>query len=123
MMNPKLLIGKRYRDSRGSRSYNNSFDTSLIKGIYFIENTDIKIIRAWQGHKIEQRCFNVVKGSFKIKEEFIKTSKTLDMLYVPKGFVSSIQALEVESKLLVMSDYLIGELNEEFHYDLDYFNN
>ena len=133
------MIGKRYRDSRGSLYYNNSFDTSLIKRIYFIENTDIKIIRGWQGHKIEQRWFNVVKGSFKIKlikiddwfkptnilirEEFIITSKTLDVLYVPNGFVSSIQALEIESKLLVMSDYFIGELNDEFRYDLDYFNN
>ena len=138
-MQPKLLKGKSYIDSRGSLSFNNNLDLSTVKRMYFIENININFIRGWQGHKIEKRWFNAVRGSFKIqlikiddwirptknltKEEFILTSKTLDVFYIPKGHVSSIQALELKSKLLVMSDYFLGEIKDEYRYDLDYFNN
>ena len=138
-MQPKLFKGERYEDQRGRLYFNNNFDSSIVKRIYFIENINVNFIRAWQGHKIEKRWFNAVKGSFKIqllkiddwirpsknlnKEEFILTSKTLDVFYIPKGYVSSIQALQLKSKLLVMSDYLLGEIKDEYRYDLDYFNN
>ena len=45
---------------------NNNFDLSSIKRIYFIENKNTSILRRWQGHKIEQRWFSAVIGSFKI---------------------------------------------------------
>lgn len=138
-MRPKLLKGKRHTDSRGSLTYNNTFDTSVIKRIYFIENLNQNTVRGWQGHKIEQRWFSSVAGAFKVKlikiddwinpsvslvcEEFVITSHTLDVLYIPQGYVSSIQALENGSKLLVMADYLINEHIDEFRYDLNYFSN
>ena len=138
-MQPKLLNGKSYTDSRGSLSFNNNLDLSSVRRMYFIENININFVRGWQGHKIEKRWFNAVRGSFKIqlikiddwirptknltKEVFILTSKTLDVFYIPNGYVSSIQALQLKSKLLVMSDYLLGEIKDEYRYDLDYFNN
>ena len=98
-----------------------------------------EIVRAWQGHKIEQRWFSAINGSFKIglikidnwenpaknlkKLIYIINSDTLEVLHVPKGYVSSIQAMEVGSKLLVMADYLLGEINDEYRYDANYFKN
>ena len=136
-MEPKLLNGNIHNDERGSLFYNNDFDTSLIKRIYFIENRSINVIRGWQGHKTEQRWFNVIKGSFSIKlikidkwelpskhlvfKEFIISDKMLDVLYVPKGYISCIQSKEKKSKLLVMSDYLVGEIEDDFRFDLNYF--
>jgi dTDP-4-dehydrorhamnose 3,5-epimerase-like enzyme len=137
MVAPLLINGDCFSDYRGRVFFNNTIDLSQIKRFYFIENKNIDIIRAWQGHKIEQRWFTVVKGVFKIQliaiDNWLKPTKSLkpfkfvlkanqmDVLHVPPGYVSSIQSLETDSKLLVMADYLLGELDDEFRYDLNYF--
>ncbi len=136
-MNPTLISGNCHQDDRGQLFYNNDFDTSFIKRIYIIENHSIDFVRAWQGHKIEQRWYSAIQGGFKIeliavdnwdtpsenlpRIEYHLQSKKLDILHIPAGYISSIQALEKKSKLLVMSDYHLGELKDEFRYPTDYF--
>ena len=136
-MIPLLTKGGSHTDSRGTLFYNNDFDLSLIKRMYVIENLITDFIRAWQGHQIEQRWFSVIKGSFRIQliaiDHWEKPSKDLerftfrvddeklDVLHVPSGYVSSIQSLEQGSKLLVLSDYLLGAIQDEFRYEVDYF--
>ena len=137
-LKPTLLQGEAHHDERGTLFYNN-LDVRNVKRVYFIENKNTSIIRSWQGHKIEQRWFNAVTGSFKIllikienwenptqlfkPLEFILKSKTLDMLHIPEGYISSIQALEESSKLMVMADYLFLEINDEYKYPQNYFEN
>jgi dTDP-4-dehydrorhamnose 3,5-epimerase-like enzyme len=136
-INPTIFEGKVHTDLRGSLFYNNDFDASEVKRMYLIENTDTNVIRAWQGHKIEQRWFSAVHGSFEIKlievdnwghpsknslpHLFILKANQLDVVHVPRGYISSIQALETDSKLLVMADYLLGEVKDEYRFDPDYF--
>ena len=136
-MNPKIISGNCHSDPRGSLFYNNDFDASAIKRFYIIENQNVDFIRAWQGHKIEQRWFSAVQGSFKIKlikidnweqpsrelrvVEYIIKSEKMDVLFVPSGYVNSIQSLEEGSKLLAMTDYLMGEVNDEYRFKADYF--
>jgi len=55
------------------------------------------------------------------KLTFLINAKKLEVLHVPRGYVSSIQALEKDAKLLVMADYLAGEIKDEFRYDSNYF--
>ena len=137
-MVPKITKGDSYSDTRGDLIYNNDFDATVIKRIYTIENNNTDFIRAWQGHKTEQRWFSAIVGSFKIqliaidnwentsknlkKITFIIDSKKLDILHIPKGFVSSIQSIEEGSKLLVLADYLMGEMDDEYRFDVDYFD-
>lgn len=136
-MTPKIITGGAHSDSRGILRFNNSFDVTTIKRIYLIENNETTFVRGWQGHRIEQRWFSVLQGSFKIeliaiddwgspsKElerfSFIVHAEKLDVLHVPPGYVSSIQSLEEEAKLLVMADYLLGEIQDEYRFDIDYF--
>lgn len=136
-MEPKLINGNCHSDQRGTLLYNNDFDASLIKRIYIIENESTQFIRGWQGHQIEERWFSVVSGKFKIQlikidnwetpsvnlevRTYLIDSEKLNVLHVPKGYVSSIQSLELNSKLLVMADYLLGEIKDEYRYDIDYF--
>ena len=136
-MIPKIINGSSNSDLRGVLSYNNDFDATAIKRLYFIENIDTDFIRAWQGHKVEQRWFSVVKGRFQIKlikidnweipskyleiVSFVINDDNFDLLYIPQGYVTSIQSLVYGSKLLVMSDYLIGEINDEYRFNEDYF--
>ena len=134
---PKLLKGNKHEDSRGTLIFNNDFDASVIKRIYVIENQSTDILRAWRGHKIEQRWFSAIKGSFKIqliaiddwnnpfkkleRFTFVIHSEKLDVLHIPAGYVTSIQSLEKGAKLLVMADYLLGELKDEYRFASDYF--
>jgi dTDP-4-dehydrorhamnose 3,5-epimerase-like enzyme len=136
-MIPKIISGNSHIDDRGTLFYNNDFDASQIKRLYVIENATTDITRAWQGHKIEQRWFSAIKGSFKIqlikidqwdqpsknleKLTFTVNAEKLDVLHVPKGYVSGIQSLEEGSKLLVMADHLLGQINDEYRYEADFF--
>lgn len=136
-MIPEITQGGRHIDSRGTLFYNNDFDASVIKRIYVIENGSTDFVRAWQGHKVEQRWFSVIKGSFRIqliaidhwdnpskdldRLTFVINSEKLDVLHVPQGYVSSIQSLETNSKLLVLADYSLGEVKDEVRFDSDYF--
>jgi dTDP-4-dehydrorhamnose 3,5-epimerase-like enzyme len=133
----KLISGNCHADQRGFLFYNNEFDASKVKRIYILENINIDFIRGWQGHQIEQRWFSAITGKFKIEliqvdnwekpskklevNTFIISSDTLDVIHVPQGYISSIQSLESNSKLLVMADYLLGETQDEYRYDIDYF--
>jgi dTDP-4-dehydrorhamnose 3,5-epimerase-like enzyme len=136
-MKAQIIQGGSHSDSRGKLTFNNSFDASRVKRIYTIENESPDFIRAWQGHKIEKRWFAAISGSFKVqlieidnwenpskqlkREVFILDSHHLNILTVPSGYVSSIQALEQNAKLLVMADYSLGEIKDEYRFPPNYF--
>ncbi len=136
-MIPEIIKGSSHTDERGTLFYNNDFDASQIKRVYVIENATKDIIRGWQGHKVEQRYFSVINGSFKIqlieidnwdnpsknieKLTFTINAEKLEVLHVPNGYVSSIQALERGSKLFIMADSYLRENNDQYRFNLDYF--
>lgn len=136
-MKPELIEGGMYADERGVLLYNNSFNAAGVKRIYIIENKDTTFVRAWQGHKIEQRWFSAIEGSFEIKLieidnwevpsanlkpfVFLLEAGKLNVLHIPPGYVSSIQAKSANAKLLVMADYMLGEITDEYRYDSNYF--
>lgn len=137
-MKPTVIQGNHHQDQLGIIQFNNDFNALGIKRIYFLENANTDFVRAWQGHRIEQRWFNAVKGSFRVKlievdnwekpskdlspHEFILKSENLDILHVPKGYISSIQSLEEGSKLMLLSDFMLGEVQDEYRFPADYFN-
>jgi dTDP-4-dehydrorhamnose 3,5-epimerase-like enzyme len=132
-----LFKGNKFSDHRGIITYNNEFDVSAIKRIYTIENSSLEFIRGWQGHKVEQRWFAAMSGRFKVSiicvddfenpspdleiHNYELTTDGLTILHIPAGHITAIQALEHGSKMLVMADYGIGELKDEYRYELDYF--
>lgn len=136
-MIPKIIQGGCHTDDRGTLFFNNAFDASNIKRLYLIENNDTTFVRGWQGHRIEQRWFSATQGSFEIELiaidnwenpatdlnaiTFIINAEKMDVLHVPGGYVSSIRSIEEGSKLLVLSDYLLGEIKDEYRYAVDYF--
>ena len=135
---PKLITGGSFVDERGQIDFVNDFDSTSVKRIYFTTNSDINFIRAWQGHKIESRWFFCVKGSFKVKLvaidnwvspsndceifEYYISEETPEVLYIPSGYLNGFQALEEDSKLMIMSDALLGENPEDnFRFNLNKF--
>lgn len=134
-----VLEGKRHEDARGIITYNNDFDASKIKRIYTIENHSTELIRGWQGHEIEQRWFACMRGSFEISvmkiddfqqpskdltvNKYLLKDKNLTFLHLPSGHITAIQAIEEGSKLLVLADYALGEIQDEYRFPLEYFKN
>lgn len=136
-MYPSFINGNNHQDNRGNLKYNNNFNLSQIKRMYVIENANIHLKRGWQGHKIEQRWFSAVAGKFKIMLlkvdnwenpsvnleliTFEINSVNLDVLHIPAGYITCIQAKEENSKLVVMADYVLGEVNDEYKFSLEQF--
>ena len=134
---PKIIEGNSFTDIRGTIYFNNSFDTSEIKRMYIIQNSSVDIIRGWQWHKVEQRWLSALQGEFEIylikidnwgtpskdlqSIKYKLNSDKMNVLHVPPGFVSSIRSKEPDSKLLVMSNYAIEEINDEYRFENDYF--
>ncbi|WP_027379821.1 WxcM-like domain-containing protein [Chryseobacterium daeguense] len=139
MKTPTIIEGRKYSDERGNLFFNNDFNASGIKRIYCIENLDINYVRGWTGHKIEQRWFSALMGKFTIRlikiddwekpaknSEILKfelNSDTLNVFHVPSGYATAIQAIEEKSKLLVMADYALGEITDDYRFPIDYFEN
>lgn len=137
LLQPLIIKGNRHQDERGTLTFNNDFSAFGVKRFYTIENASLEFKRAWQGHRLEQRWFSAIVGSFEIKLveidqwenpsknlsvlKFILTAETLDILHIPAGFATSIQGLAKDSKLLLFADYQLGELQDEFRYPSDYF--
>ncbi|QFG54426.1 sugar epimerase [Chryseobacterium sp.] len=136
---PTLLKGNRHQDGRGTLRYNNDFSLPGVQRFYTIQNADTQFIRAWQGHRVEQRWFSAMTGSFIIKlirvdhwdnpsrdlksVDFVLESDTLDILHVPPGYISSIQARGEDAVLLVFADYELGVSQDEYRFPADYFKN
>jgi dTDP-4-dehydrorhamnose 3,5-epimerase-like enzyme len=130
MLNKSSIInGGFFEDSRGRLDYVNDLDLSKIKRIYFTTNTEVGFFRGWQGHKIESRWFFCVKGSFEVKlveiddwdnpsdilepKVYILEEKKPQVLYIPNGYVNGFSSLEKSSKLMILSNFNLGENNND----------
>ena len=125
----EVIQGAKYTDSRGSLIYFNEFNLEPIKRFYIVEPDSKNTIRAWQGHKIEQKWFYVLSGSFKIillkpdewktpsedlyYQEFILSSNNHQILHIPGGFVNGFKACEANSRLMVFSDFTLSESSQD----------
>lgn len=121
----QIIQGGTHEDKRGKLIFFNDFDMKEVKRFYIIEHPDSSIVRAWQGHKIEQKWFYVMSGSFKvllvqpdnwerpsndlaIEEHELKASGP-QVLHIPGGYANGFKALEPESKMMVFSSFTVDE--------------
>jgi dTDP-4-dehydrorhamnose 3,5-epimerase-like enzyme len=122
---PSIINGGFFEDFRGRLDYLNDFDLSKIKRMYFTTNAGVGFFRGWQGHKIESRWFFCVNGSFEVKlveiddwdnpstilesKIYILEEKKPQVLYIPKGYINGFTSLEESSKLMILSNFNLGE--------------
>ena len=107
--------------------------------MYHIHQIDMDVIRAWQGHRIEQKWFHCIKGAFKI--QFVEidnwdspsqnceihsmelSEEKCQVLHVPGGYANGFKALKANSILMVFSNQTINEAkNDDFRFDNNYWN-
>ena len=131
---PHVIKRGYYTYDRGALEFYNEFDMTQVKRVYFTTHFDPNVIRAWQGHTIESRWFCSVKGSFHVKLikiddwekpsdqlkvlEYELTSEEQEILFIPNGFLNGFKAIQSDSKLMIMSNYALGEIeNDELRFD------
>ncbi len=136
----KHIKGEVVKDHRGQIRFVNDFDMGPVKRFYIIKNADLELIRGWRAHRIEQRWFYVLSGSFAIDiakidnwerpsndlsiERKILNSEDGLVMHMSAGYGTAFQALRPNSELLVFADYNIDNaLNDDYTYPLDYFVN
>lgn len=136
---PIVIAGGQHLDSRGEITFVNDFDMSTVCRFYRIRHTDIDIIRAWRGHKIEQRWFHVLQGEFNIKliciddwnnpdpklepTTYTLTAHKSEVLHVPSGYASWLKATEPSSEIIVFADHSIAYQDDNYTFPPDYFVN
>lgn len=135
-----FIQGDVAKDGRGQIRFVNEFDMSLVKRFYIIKNADTELIRGWRAHRIEQRWFYVLSGSFNVDlvkidnweapnqslpiENVILNTVDMKVLHVPVGYGTAFRALESESELLVYADYPITHAPlDDYTWKFDYFEN
>jgi len=136
----EIIQGGRHLDGRGMLDYVNDFDMSQVKRMYFITHPDPSVKRGWRGHKLEQRWFFVVKGSFEINlvkidnwtspdrdlpiETYLLSADNPQVIHVPIGYASGFKALEPDSRFMVYADTGIEAAKlDDYQYPVDHFNN
>lgn len=131
---PGIIQGARHEDARGTLSFINDFAADEVKRFYIAGHPDTSVIRAWQGHKNEQKWFCAIQGSFKIVllrpdnweqpseelpvQEFTLTWDNMQILHIPKGYITGFKALEAGSRLMIFSDRTLQQsLEDDYRYD------
>ena len=118
-MKAAVIQGGIHEDSRGILRYVNEENPGNYRRFYIITHPDTNTVRAWQGHKIEEKAFYVITGSFIIaivnpanfeqpseneKPDLYKlTDENHSYLRVPGGNYTGIKALTSGATLLVLS--------------------
>ena len=136
----EIIKGGISRDERGQIRFVNEFDMDNIKRFYIIKNIDCNTLRGWRAHRIEKRWFYAVSGVLKIAvvridnwktpskdlpiKQFFLNSEKSDVLYVPEGYGTLIQAMEENSEVIVFADHNIDHAKYDDHvYSTDCFIN
>lgn len=128
------------RDVRGQIRFVNGFDMTAVKRFYIIRNSEVEVIRGWRGHRIEQRWFYVLSGSFEFNivkinnwdapakdlpvDKLVLKSEKLQVLHIPAGYATAIRATEPYAEVLVYGDYGIEQASlDDYKWEFDYFIN
>ena len=136
-----ININTSYYD-RGDIVYCNEFNflKKKIKRFYQITNNNINFVRAWHGHKNEEKYLLVLKGVFKVcvvkidnwknpskklpVKEFIVNANSPKILNIPGGYAHGTQNLKADSKLLVFSNFSLQQsIKDDYRFKSDLWYN
>jgi dTDP-4-dehydrorhamnose 3,5-epimerase len=117
MAEPKIFKGGISVDDRGEVSFVNDFNFPGIKRFYTLFNHKSGFIRAWHGHKNEEKYFHVIQGASLICaveidnwnkpdpkldiKRFTISSKSPSVLYIPKGYANGTMSLTDDCRVIV----------------------
>ena len=135
---PLLLNVGKSEDHRGYVEFYNELKLDYYKRFYIVSNPIERTVRAWHGHKIEEKLIKVLKGEFLIclvkVDNWDQPSKNLEileyklnensgLLYVPSGYANGAINLNSDSKVMYFSSLVLEDsINDDYRFDSKYWN-
>lgn len=127
-MEPQIYNFNYSEDYRGKVFYNNEADLTKIVRTYSVENINLKTVRAWHGHKFEEKWVNVEVGKFLIcivkVDNFSKpniknkiyefeVAPSSGIIHIPSGFANGAMNLTLENRIRYYSTSTINESSQD----------
>jgi dTDP-4-dehydrorhamnose 3,5-epimerase-like enzyme len=126
---PQLIKGGIHTDHRGQISFVNAMKFDAIERFYIISNSAENPLRAWQGHKIDNKYFYCIQGTVKVHyvkidhwespsrdlkvESMILSTAESNVLHIPEGYANAIESLEAGAKLISFSTLSLDRTTED----------
>lgn len=121
---PKTIKGGLATDERGKVTFCNDFNFQNVKRFYTIENASLDTIRAFHGHKQEEKYMLVSSGKalicavrFPEKEnqvhKFVLSAHEPTILHIPGGYANGIKVLEPNTKVVIFSTSSVEESKQD----------
>lgn len=135
---PKLFVGDKRSDHRGSVAFVNDFDFKGVKRFYHVCNQSPKIIRGFHGHMKEAKYVYVSRGRallafVKLTDSsnpsqmepvtrVILSADTPAIQYIPPGYANGVRVLTKETDVIFFSTLALAEAkDDDFRFPADYF--
>jgi len=136
---PRIIQGDIAFDDRGSVSFINDFSFHGIKRFYIVQNHVAGFVRAWHGHKKENKYALVSKGSalvgaVKINNwdnpskdnnvhRFVLSSYKPSILFIPSGYANGFKSLTNDLQIIFFSTTTLSEAkDDDFRFPARYWN-
>ena len=131
---PFIIEGGLAVDDRGELMFINNFNMDKVKRFYVVSNHKKGFVRAWHGHKKEEKYVTIIEGVALIStvkiddwedpsidlniDKFVLSSKKPSILYIPSGYANGFKTLSENSKLIFFSNSTIDEsIDDDYRYD------
>lgn len=137
-MDPIFFESNSSSDERGTVSFTNDLNLQKAIRTYKVENSQLKTVRAWHGHKVEEKWVNVEQGEFLVcvvkVDDFTSPSKDIEIqtykmspkdgfLYIPPNFANGAMNLTEDNAIRYYSSSTLEEsLNDDFRFESDYWD-
>ncbi len=137
-MEPILYSSQHSSDHRGTVFFINDLDLSKVVRSYKVSNKQLKTVRAWHGHKEEEKWISVEKGKFlvcavqinnfdspnKDSEVFtFKLTPESGMLHIPNNFANGAMNLTEDNSIRYYSSLTLSEsINDDFRFESDFWD-
>jgi dTDP-4-dehydrorhamnose 3,5-epimerase len=123
-MQPRLIQGGLAVDDRGQVAFVNDFDLRGAKRFYLVSNHRKGFVRAWHGHKQEQKYVLVVKGAALVRLiglehwddksrpwtlSYVLSEKKPAVLHIPAGYFNGFMTLTDDAQLMFFSTATLEE--------------
>lgn len=117
-----LVSGDLRTDDRGTVRFVNDFDFKNVKRFYQVDNHQKGFIRAWHGHKNEDKYVYVASGSALVGvvnleteevEKFVLSANKPRILWVPPKNANGFMNLEDNTTVIFFSSKTVEESQED----------
>lgn len=113
-------------DDRGKISFVNDINLKDIKRFYIVENHKSQFVRAWHGHKSEEKYVFVSRGAIIIvlvdmndpsieEERYVLSADKPQVLHIPAGKFNGFKTLTADTQVMFFSTATLEESKEDDH--------